>query len=171
MRRIEILGIDAIASIAVVLWFMLGPWIDLYGFSVYHSRGDVWLPTPPSAINFFHGMVLSGSLLLVAVFLTASCVMLLVARLTGIPDDPSNGNFVYRAFFGDARKLRIKYCALFFATLLSPSLYNYMWRFHLTREGRIYGGFAMSLGIFIATMLIGGTLFPRRTPCRQPVPA
>ena len=81
MRRAAILSADLVASIIVVLWYLRGPWIDLYGFSFYLGRGDVWLATPPLARAFLSGMALilrplvfvSVLLLLAASFLTCVC--------------------------------------------------------------------------------------------------
>src|SRR5216684_6942853 len=102
MKRSEILGLDVLAAIALVGWFMFGPWINLYGFSFYHGRGDVWLPTPPPAINFFHGIVLTGSLLLAVVFLIISLILFTLGWWTGSDDNARAGRFAYRAFYGRA---------------------------------------------------------------------
>ncbi len=171
MKRSEILGLDVLAAIALVGWFMFGPWINLYGFSFYHGRGDVWLPTPPPAINFFHGIVLTGSLLLAVVFLIISLILFTLGWWTGSDDNARAGRFAYRAFYGRASRLAIKYSALFLAALFSPYLYNFMWRYHVTREGRIYGGCAMALGILAAAMVVGNALLARGAGRRESVPA
>jgi hypothetical protein len=169
MKRSEILGIDALASMAIILWFMLGPWIHLYGFDLYHSRGDVWLTTPAPAIQFFHGLVLSGCIMLSALFIAASSGFFLLGRLFDASGRLGIVSVAYRAFYGDGWNLVAKYSALLMAFLSSPYLYDWMWLFHVTREGRIFGGFGMSVGIFVIAMVLSNMM--RRSPHREPLPA
>lgn len=86
MRRNFILMGDLLAYCIVIEWCRLGLWINLLGFSVYHSRGDVWLPTPQPAINFLMGMVLTATFLFATLFLLISCLIFFFARPSTIDD-------------------------------------------------------------------------------------
>jgi hypothetical protein len=80
MRKNLILIGDVVAFGGLISWFKLGFWIDLLGFSTYHSRGDVWLPTPPAAINFLMGMVSTAAFLFGAVILLTSGLIFVFGR-------------------------------------------------------------------------------------------
>ncbi len=158
MRRAAILSADLIISIIVALWYRFGPWIDLYGFSVYHSRGDVWLPTPPAARDFLSGMVLTATLVFVSFFVLASFLMCIVRRF---PLD--------EAFYGSSRKLLIKYCAFLLSSIGLPFALNWTHKFGTTREFYIASALGTSLLSFIAAVLVANILFarPARKSSRQ----
>ena len=165
MRRNAILCCDIIVSLIVVEWSLLGPWDKLLGFNVYHSRGDVWLPTPPAAAAFFRGMVSTGTMVFAVFFLIASVLTFFLGRSRSAPVDEKSGTVLERMFYGDARKLTVKYAVFLLISLISPFFYNWMWRFHVTRPMRIAGGCAISLAVFIAVMTIVEMLtrlMPRR---------
>jgi hypothetical protein len=165
MRRSAILCCDIIVSLIVVEWSLLGPWNKLLGFDVYHSRGDVWLPTPPIAAAFFRGMVSTGTMVFAVFFLIASVLIFFLGRSRSAPIDEKSGTVLERMFYGDARKLTVKYTVFLFISLISPFFYNWMWRFHVTRPMRIAGGCAISLAVFILVMTIVEMLthlMPRR---------
>ncbi len=159
MRRSVILVCDIIAAVVVFEWTRLGPWNRLLGFTYYHSRGDVWLPTPPAAADYFRAMVSTGTLFFVIFFLFISLVLYAVG---------SRGEIVHRVFYGDARKLSVKYFAFLLISFLSPLFYNRMWRYHLTRSGRIEGGLAITIAVFIVVLIVG-ELLAHLAPRRQQV--
>ena len=148
MRRTAILSADLIVSIIVVLWYQLGPWIDLYGFSVYHSRGDVWLPTPPLARHFLSGMVLTAILVLISFFVLASFLMCIFRRFP-----------LHEAFYGNSRKLLIKYCAFLLSSIALPFALNRVHKFGTTREFYIASAVGISLLSFIAIVFLANMLF------------
>jgi magnesium-transporting ATPase (P-type) len=150
MRRAAILSADLIISIIVVLWYQLAPWIDLYGFSVYHSRGDVWLPTPPLARHFLSGMVLTATLVFVSFFVLASFLMCIFRRFP-----------LHEAFYGNGRKLMIKYCAFLLSSIALPFALNPAHKFGTTREFYIASAVAVSLLSFIAIVFFANLLFAR----------
>jgi hypothetical protein len=159
MRRAAILSADLIVSTIVVLWYQLGPWIDLYGFSVYHSRGDVWLPTPPLARHFLSGMVLTAILVLVSFFVLASFLMCIFRRFP-----------LHEAFYGNSRKLLIKYCAFLLSSIALPFAFNWAQKFGTAREFYIASALGTSLVSFIAIIFVANTLFarsPRQNPHRH----
>jgi len=158
MRRNAILCCDIIVSLVVVEWSLLGPWDKLLGFDVYHSRGDVWLPTPPAAAAFFRGMVSTGTMLFAGFFLIASLLIFLVGRSRSASADEKSGTVLERMFYGDARKLTVKYAVFLFISLISPFFYNWMWRFHVTRPMRIAGGCAMSIAAFIVILALAESI-------------
>ena len=165
MRRNAILWCDIIVSFIVVEWSLQGPWDKLLGFNVYHSRGDVWLPTPPAAAAFFRGMVSTGTRVFAAFFLIVSVLIFLMGRSRSASVDEKTGTILERMFYGDARKLTVKYAVFLLISVISPFFYNWMWRFHVTRPMRIAGGCAISLAVFIAVMTIAAML-TRLTPRR-----
>ena len=167
MRRNAILWCDIIASLIVVEWSLQGPWDKLLGFNVYHSRGDVWLATPPAAANFFRGMVSTGTMLFAGLFLIASLLIFLVGRSRSASVGEKSGTVLEQMFYGDDGKLTVKYVVFLFTSLISPFFYNWMWRFQVTRPMRIAGGCAISIAVFIAVMTIAA-MFTRRAPLRPP---
>ena len=158
MKQAVILGVDLSASIIVVLWYLLGPWIDLYGFSVYHSRGDVWLPTPPLARAFFARMVLTETLVFVAFLILVSILAFCFRRFP-----------LHDAFYGNGSKLLIKYCAFLLGAITLPFALDAMRRFGTTREFYISTGLGIALVSFILVCMVGNSFFaPQR---RQNAPA
>lgn len=154
MRRAAILSADLVVSIIVVLWYLWGPWMDLYGFSVYHSRGDVWLATPPLARAFLSGMVLTATLVFVSFFVLASFLTCVFRRFP-----------LHDAFYGNGRKLLIKYCAFFLGSIALPFGLNPAHKYGTTREFYIAFAVAVSLLTFIAIASVANLLFAR--PPRQ----
>ena len=168
MRRKVILLCDITAFYAVFLWSVAGPWDNLLGFSVYHSRGDVWLPTPPAAANFFRDMVSTGSWLFGAFFLFTSGLIFFLGRPRGASTETKEATILDAAFYGDTRKLCVKYSVFLFISFISPFFYGFMRRFPVTRTDRIAGGFAISVGLFIL-MLALAELVGRLAPARRQV--
>lgn len=158
MRRAAILSADLVVSIIVVLWYLWGPWIDLYGFSVYHSRGDVWLATPPLARAFLSGMVLSATLVFVSFFVLASLLTCVFRRFP-----------LHDAFYGNGRKLLIKHCAFFLSSIALPFALNPAHKYGTTREFYIAFAVAASLLSFITIVFVANLLFahPPRQYARQ----
>ena len=165
MKRSVILLCDIIVSFIVFGWSLLGPWDRLLGFDVYHSRGDVWLPTPPAAAAFFRSMVSTGSLLFAIFFLVASVLIFFLRRSPGASSDPKGGPIFFRTFDSDPLKLGGKYSAVLFISFISPFFYNFMRRFHFTRSRCIVGGFAITLAILIVVFVtaeLAARIVPRR---------
>ena len=167
MRRNAILCCDLIVSIVVFVWSLLGPWDRLLGFNFYHSRGNVWLPTPPAAADFFRAMVSTGVLAFAIFFLLASFLTFFLGQSRGSLADRPPGGILYRMFYGDSLHLIVKYFAILFITFISPFFYQYMWRFPVTRPQRIAGGAAISIALFIAILALA-QLVARTAPQRQP---
>ena len=158
MRRNAILCCDIIVSLVVVEWSLLGPWDKLLGFNFYHSRGDVWLPTPPAAAAFFRGMVSTGTMVFAMFFLLASVLIFFLGRSRSASADEKSGTVLERMFYGDARKLTVKYAVFLLISLISPFFYNWMWRFHVTRAMRIAGGCAMSIAAFVVILALAESI-------------
>ncbi len=149
MRRAAIFSADLIASTMIVAWYVWGPWIDLYGFSVYHSRGDVWLPIPPGARSFLAGMVSIEACVFASLFALASCLILLFGSALGA-GDADGGSYFRDALYGDGRKLLAKYLAFFVASIILPFATSAMWKYRGSRELAI----SSALGIAVAAFLI-----------------
>lgn len=167
MRRNVILLCDIIAFYIVFVWSVRGPWDRLLGFSVYHSRGDVWLPTPPAAAAYFRSIVSRGATMFAQCFLVTSLLLLYLGRPHGTSTDERRG-ILFDAFYGDTRNLIVKYSAFLVTSFISPFFYNFMWRFPLTHPYRVVGGFAISVGLFILILAIA-ELVARVAPSRRQV--
>jgi hypothetical protein len=172
-RSAAILGVDVMASLLALGWIWSGLWFGLLGFSVYHSRGDVWLPTPPAAREFFSSMVLTGTVLFAALFVMISVAIFIVRRFSGGSEGRS-GNFLTAAFYGDNRRLYVKYAVFLSSVFISPYFYSFMRTFRFrrllvffnsrnTQMFRIYGGFAITFAILVVAMLIADMLIARST--------
>ena len=169
MKRNAILLSDIIAAFIVIEWSLYGPWDRLLGYNFYHSRGDVWLPTPVAAADFFRGMVSTGTALFLIIFLLTSCMIFVLGRPRGASAD-EKGGVLYELFFGDASKLTVKYSAFLLVSFISPFFYGPTLRFHYTRSGRIADGLAMSLVALVIVFVIAG-LAARIAPSRRPAPS
>jgi hypothetical protein len=156
MRRIAIVLCDVGASIVAIEWARIGPWDRMLGFNLYHSRGDVWLPTPPAAAAFFRAMVSIGVLSFAIFFLLASFLIFFLGQSRGASADDQPRGILQRMFYGDARTLLVKYFAILFISFISPFFYNLMWRVPVSHALRIAGGSAMSIAIFIVVLAIAG---------------
>jgi hypothetical protein len=151
---------DVLAYCIVVEWCRLGVWIDLLGFSVYHSRGDVWLPTPPPAINFLMGMVLTATFLFATFFLLTSCLIFLFGRFS-----KSGGwHFLYDVFYGDGRKLFVKYFVFLLSSIVVPLAVSAMWKIRPTRQFSISTAFGITLAAFVVIVFTADMLLARSTP-------
>jgi len=153
MKRNVILWCDIIVFFIVVEWSRLGPWDKLLGFDVYHSRGDVWLPTPPAAAAYFRAIVSTGSSLFAIFFVLTSCLLFFLGRSRGAATDEKSG-LIYRAFYGDTRKLIVKYSVVLLVSFISPFFYTFRWQFRVTREYRIASGSAMTVAAFLIVLLL-----------------
>jgi hypothetical protein len=170
-RSAVILGVDVIAAISAVAWIWSGVWFGLLGFSFYHSRGDVWLPTPPAARDFFEAMLLTGTVLFGSLFVAISAVIFAVRRFSARSEE-SSGNFLTAAFYGDVRRLYVKYSAFLLSVLVSPYVYSYLRTFQFrrllllldSRDGRmfrIYSGFAITFAALLIVIAVANLLMPR----------
>ena len=170
-RPATILSVDVIAAILAIAWIWSGLWFGLLGFSFYHSRGDVWLPTPVPARDFFEAMVLTGTTLFAALFVAISVLIFAMRRFSGRSED-SSGSFLGSAFYGDARRLYVKYSAFLLSVLLSPYIYSYLRTFQFrrllllfdSRDGRIfriYSGFAITFAALLILIAVANLLMPR----------
>jgi hypothetical protein len=151
-RPTVIFGIDVLASLAILAWYLRGPWIDLYGFSIFRNRLGDLATRPPIAIHYIHGLVFTGVLLFVALFLLASLL-----ALTGRPRS------LYHAFYGYAPELIAKYSSLLLSSIVSAYFYNSLWRFHGTRLYRVSVGLALTVATFVLVMLLADWLIARRS--------
>src|ERR1700758_2645115 len=100
-RSLGISSADLTLSFAIYAWYAFAPWTRLYGFGVYHSRGDVWLPTPPAARAFFEHMVMAETFVFLSFFVAVSILTLTVRSFP-----------LRNAFHGGGRELIVKYSAL-----------------------------------------------------------
>jgi hypothetical protein len=139
MKKKAVLLCDIIVFCAVIVWSRVGPWDRLLGFTVYHSRGDVWLPMPPAAAAFFRSIVSTASL------------MFAMGGSSGIE---KREPILYRAFYGDTLELSVKYAAFLFISFISPFFCNFMARYQVAPPMRIAGGLAISLTAFIVILTI-----------------
>ena len=161
----EILGDLVVCGIAIV-WCWLGLWISLLGFSVYRSRGDVWLPTPPEASAFFLGMVLTGTFGFALIFLLISSTFPLLGSRAKASGHSTRGH----SFTGDPYRRSVRYFAFLVSVFLSPYFYNFMWRFHVSRSFRIAGGLAVTVFVFAAILIAGKSFSALATRKEQPAP-
>jgi len=161
MRKNLILIGDVVGYGALIGWFKLGLWIDLLGFSTYHSRGDVWLPTPPAALNFLMGMVSTAAFLFGAVFLVTSGLIFVLSRSSraGGGDHPLSD-----AFYGDGGKLLVKYLAFLSSSIVVPLAVRAMWKIRPAREFTIFSAFGITLAVFIVVVFIADLMLSRSTP-------
>jgi hypothetical protein len=158
VRAVSTLIGHVIVGFVAIAWCWLGLWIKLLGFSVYHSRGDVWLPTPPAASAYFHRMVLIGTLAFVLIVLLVSTASLFLRLPEERSQTTASGSSNYAVFRGDAYRLSVRYFALLLSVFLSPYFYNFMWRFQGSLMFRIAGGLAITLVAFIVVLLFGKML-------------
>ena len=162
MKRSAILFLDIIVSLIIFEWSVKGPWLRLLGFSYYHSRGDVWLPTPPAAVGYFRGIVTSGSLAFATFFLLASALLFLRGRLRAASADIQDGGILYNEFYGTFPRLLVKYFSALSISFVAPFFYSYMRRFHGSRTFCIVGGLAISIALFIFILTFTGFLWQSR---------
>jgi hypothetical protein len=155
---------DVVVRGVAIGWCWLGLWINLLGFSVYHSRGGIWLQTPPEASAFFLGMVLTGTFGFALIFLLISSTILLQRSRAKAWGHSTRGH----GFYGDAYRRAIRYFAFLVSVFLSPYFYNFMWRFHGSRSLRIAGGLAVTLFVFAAILIGGRSLSALATKKEQP---
>ena len=159
MRRTIVFAGDVFGSLALIEWCQRGPWIRMLGFSMYHSRGDVWLPTPPAAMEFFRAMVLAGTSIFAVLFIATSMMIFRAIRrgqaTTGV-------GFVQESFYGSNAKLIVKYSVLVLIALVSPFFVHWMWFFPYTHSERIAGGFAIMLAAFVVLLVVGDLVVGRR---------
>jgi hypothetical protein len=130
MKRTAILACDIIAALIVVEWSLYGPWNRLLGYDFYHSRGDVWLPTPPAAASFFRGMVSTGTSLFVIFFLLTSCLIFYLALARGASTTNQKRGVLHQMFYG-AFTLR--------APVASGAARDFDGGFHSGRGNRLLG--------------------------------
>jgi hypothetical protein len=168
MRKSLILIGDMLAVAILICWCRLGLWINLLGFSLYHSRGDVWLPTPPPAIDFLMGMVLDATILLATSFLLISLLIFLAGRCRDT-DKAGPWHFLHDAFYGDARKLLVKYSVLLLGLIILPLAVSSMWRIRPSHQFAILTGSGIMLVAFIVIAFAADILVARTRP--QPVSA
>ncbi len=125
-RPAKLLGADAILSLVVVAWYKGALWIQLYGFAA-----GLWR----TAVEFFHQVVFTGSLLFVMLFLLLSG-FLFYFRVPAPAEGPTNigrsnvqasTGLVYEAFYGDNWALAAKYGAFCLSVLVGPYLYHFFW--------------------------------------------
>jgi hypothetical protein len=160
MRRYMTLMGDVLAYGILIGWSRLGLWIKLLGFSVYHSRGDVWLPMPPQAIDFLMGMVLTAAFLFATFFLLASCLIFLFGRFS----KAGGGHFLDEAFYGDGRKLIVKYFVFLSSAFITPLAIYSMWKIRPLRNFTIFTAFGIMLTVFIVIIFIADFMLSRSTP-------
>jgi hypothetical protein len=158
MRRKVILAGDVLAFGALIAWCWSGLWIDLLGFSTYHSRGDVWLPTPPAALNFLMGLVCTATFLFGAAFLLTSSLIFLFG---GSPKE-ERWHLLYSMFYG-RKELLVKYFAFLSSAVVVPLAVREMWKIHPTREFTIFGAFGIMLAVFVVIVFIADLMLSRST--------
>jgi hypothetical protein len=142
-RLAVVFGIDVLVSFIITGLWGWAPWLDYYGFSPNH---------PQSALDYFYGLVFAGSLTFVGLFLVTSCILFVFSMLRSDPN--YSESFLREAFYGDFRRLTVKYSALFVSILSAPAFYRVMWDLNEPREIRILGGFAMTMAAFLVLLLV-----------------
>jgi len=161
MRKKLILIGDVVAYVALIGWFKLGLWIELLGFSTYHSRGDVWLPTPPAALAFQMGLICTAAFLFGAVFLLSSFTVFL---LGGAPKEADRDHFLYNIFYGNKQRLLVKYLAFLSSSIVVPLAVRAMWKIRPARQFTIFSAFGIMLAVFIVVVIIADLMLSRSTP-------
>ncbi len=176
-RRVLILLGDLSGSLAAIVWIWSDWWVAPMGFSVYHSRGDVWLPTPPKAAKFFHDMVMTGNLAYIILFFVISALLWLRLSRQQARISERSSPFLATAFYGGNSSLAVKYGALLSSAILSPYFYSYLRHFHFQkllmilpfiglRGLRICLGFLITCAVFSAAILLAHVFlhWPMRSP-------
>lgn len=135
MRRVFILASDVIISGLIVMWFGWGRWLDLYGFSARH---------PKSALEYFQGLVCTGSMLFASLFALLSLMLLYSSSARR----PRRLQRAYLTFYGNARTLLGKYSALALSIIVSPAFYFFMWGEEAPGSLRVAGGFLTETLLF-----------------------
>jgi hypothetical protein len=162
MKRNAILCLDILVSFIIYEWSAMGRWLSLFRFTYYHSRGDVWLPTPPAAIGYIRGIVTTGSIAFAIFFVLASALLYLLAAGRAASTHSQPGAIFYDAFYGSFPKLLVKYFSILSISFVAPFFYSYMRRFHRSREFCIVGGAAISILLFISILAAVGVLVRSR---------
>jgi hypothetical protein len=147
-RPLSIFGADLTVSLLIYAWYAFAPWISLYGFGVYHSRGDVWLPTPPAARAFFEQMVLAETSVFLSFFVAVSILALMIRSFP-----------LRTAFYGGSHELIVKYSALLLSSIVLPYALHWSRLHGATREFYISVGLGLSLLSFILAVVLGNGLF------------
>jgi hypothetical protein len=160
MRKKLILIGDVVAYVVLVGWFKLGLWIDLLGFSTYHSRGDVWLATPPAALDFQMGLICTAAFLFGAGFLLSSCLIFVL----GGPRKEDQNHTLYNIFYGNKQRLLVKYLSFLSSSILVPLAVRAMWKIHPARQFTIFSAFGIMLTVFIVVVIIADLMLSRSTP-------
>src|SRR5207248_1481331 len=101
---------DLAVSGLLVLWFEWGVWLDLYGFTSRH---------PKSALDYFQGFVVAGSMLFAGLFAVFSVILL----FTFYGDERPDSRHPLRTFYGGGSALVGKYAALVLSVVISPAFY------------------------------------------------
>ena len=150
--QLSLLIADFAASLIAVLWYWGGPWIDLYGFSSYRNRAGAWVSRPASAISYFNDAVFAGLILFVVLFLIMSLALFFTRELM---DRTSNqdGGFIYNAFYGDLKRIIVKYLTLLFVIVILPYYYLYLWGLGEPFVGFVSAGALISFATFLLMML------------------
>jgi hypothetical protein len=147
-RPLNIFGADLTVSLAIYAWYAFAPWISLYGFGTYHSRGDVRLPTPPAARAFLEQMVLAEASVFLSFFVAMSILTLMIRSFP-----------LRTAFHGGSHKLIVKYSALLLSSIVLPYALHWSRLHGATREFYISAGLGLSLLSFILAIVLGNGLF------------
>ena len=166
MTKSRVIALDFLALLALIAWSKWGPWIGLLGFSTYHSRGNVILPTPPAAIAFFRNMVTVGATAFAIVF--AACSIL--ANRASREADSGIGRVLYGSFDGNSGKLAVKYSAFLIVAIVAPFFFHWMRYRPLAHWQRIAGGAVMMIAAFAVLLALGRIVFSRAERERQVPP-
>jgi len=141
MRRVFILASDVIISGLVVVWFGWGRWLDLYGFSARH---------PKSALDYFQGIVCTGSMLFASLFALLSLMLLYSSSARR----PRRLKRAYLTFHGNAPALLGKYSDLALTIIVSPAFYFFMWGEEAPGSLRVAGDFLLETFLFFLGLLL-----------------
>jgi hypothetical protein len=75
---------------------------------------------------------------------------------------------LHEAFYGNSRKLLIKYCAFLLSSIALPFALNRVHKFGTTREFYIASAVGISLLSFIAIVFLANVLFVPSTAAKRP---
>ena len=120
-------------------------------------------------------MLLTGTVLFASLFVAISAVIFALRRFSARSEE-SSGNFLTAAFYGDARRLYVKYSAFLLSAFVSPYFYSYMRTFQFrrllaffnsrdVRMVQICGGFAITLAVLLIVIAAADLLIAR--PARR----
>jgi hypothetical protein len=98
-------------------------------------------------------MVLTATFLFAAVLLLTSCLIFFFGRSYGT-DNAGGWHFLNDAFYGDGRKLFVKYFVFLVGSIMVPLAVHSMWTIRPSRWFTIFSAFGIMLGFFMVIVFL-----------------